>query len=83
MKKIIFVLILFVYNYSYSQEIDLTNDGKQYWTNNEWRKSNTARLHFYMPKRVRESIRFSESSSSISIKIFFYLCRKSRLNKLK
>ena len=68
MKKIIFVLILFVYNYSYSQEIDLTNDGKQYWTNNEWRKSNTARLHFYMPKRVRESIRFQNLARQYPLK---------------
>lgn len=28
------------------------------WTKQEWREANTARFHFYMSKRVRESIRF-------------------------
>ena len=68
MKRSLFILLCFVFAYSHAQEVDLTDDGKQYWTKKEWRKSNTAYLHFYMPKRIRESIRFQNLARQYPLK---------------
>ena len=47
------ILILLISLPVYSQY-----NKKDQWKKQEWRKANTARFHFYMSKRVRESIRF-------------------------
>ena len=47
------ILILLISIPVYSQY-----NKKDQWTKQEWKEANTARFHFYMSKRVRESIRF-------------------------
>jgi len=51
------ILILLISLPVYSQY-----NKKDLWTKQEWREANTARFHFYMSKRVRESIRFHNLS---------------------
>ena len=65
MKNIIStLLIILISNSVFSQckqyvplSIDIEKNGKEFWTKKEWNTANTARFHFYMSKRVRESIR--------------------------
>ena len=56
-KSLIIILILLISFPVYSQY-----NKKDLWTEQEWREANTARFHFYMSKRVRESIRFHNLS---------------------
>jgi len=65
---ILVFLLSFVYTYSQSKEDNLSNEGKDLWTKKEWRSSNTAYLHFYMPKRIRESIRFQNLARQYPLK---------------
>jgi len=66
-KKLMMFLLLLSPIFSHSQFsngwdpnpefAEFKNNGKEFWTKQEWNSANTARFHFYMSKRVRESIR--------------------------